>query len=71
MESKSVPTASNAAYGMVSHDHSSSGNVVMHERVGQPSSSSARPTADPVSNYLQSSQGPPLTHTHHDVITDQ
>ena len=71
MESKSVPTASNAAYGVVSHDHSSSGDVAMYEIVGQPSSSSARPTADPPSHYLQSFQGPPLTHTHYDVIADQ
>ena len=66
MESKSVPTASNAAYGVVSHDQSSSGDVAMYEIVGQPSSSSTRPTAD-----LQSSQGPPLTHTHYGVIADQ
>ena len=71
MESKSVPTASNAAYGVVSHDQSSSGDVAMYEIVGQPSSSSARPTADPPSHYLQSSQGPPLIHTHYDVIADQ
>ena len=71
MESKSVPTASNAAYGVVSHDQSSSGDVAMYEIVGQPSSSSARPTADPPSDYLQSSQGPPLTHTQYDVIADQ
>ena len=71
MESKSVPTASNAAYGVVSHDQSSSRDVAMYEIVGQPSSSSARPTADPPSHYLQSSQGPPLTHTHYHVITDQ
>ena len=71
MESKSVPTASNAAYGVVSHNQSSSGDVAMYEIVGQPSSSSARPTADPPSDYLQSSQGPPLTHTHYDAIADQ
>ena len=71
MESKSVPTASNAAYGVVSHDQSSCGDVAMYEIVGQPSSSSARPTVDPPSDYLLSSQGPPLTHTHYDVITDQ
>ena len=71
MESKSVPIASNAAYGVVSHDQSSSGDVAMYEIVGQPSSSSARPTADPPSHYLQSSQGPPLTHTHCDIIANQ
>ena len=71
METKSVPTASNAAYGVVSHDQSSSGDVAIYEIVGQPSSSSARPTADPPSDYLQSSQGPFLTHTHYDVIADQ
>ena len=46
MESKSVPTASNAAYGVVSHDQSSSGDVAMYEIVGQPSSSSARLSRD-------------------------
>ncbi|CAI8052360.1 Vacuolar protein sorting-associated protein 35 [Geodia barretti] len=31
VESKSVPTATNAAYGVVSHDQSSSGDVAMYE----------------------------------------
>ena len=70
MESKSVPTASNAAYGVVSHDQSSSGDVAMYQIVGQPSSSSARPIVDPPSHYFQSSQGPPLNHTHYNVIPD-
>ena len=66
-----LPVMQPIAYGVVSHDQSSSGDVAMYEIVGQPSSSSARPTADPPSHYLQSSQGPPLTHTHYDVIFDQ
>ena len=45
-EGKSVPTASNAAYGVVSHDLQSGGgggDVAMYEMVGQPPS--ATPTA--------------------------
>ena len=68
MESKSVPTATNAAYGVVSHDQSSSGDVAMYEIVGQPPSSSARPTAHPPFDYQHSSQGPPLTDSPYDVI---
>ena len=60
-EGKSVPTASNAAYGVVSHDLQSGGgggDVAMYEMVGQPPS--ATPTAHPPSDYLHpsSSQGP-------------
>ncbi|CAI8031820.1 MAM domain-containing glycosylphosphatidylinositol anchor protein 1 [Geodia barretti] len=71
VESKSVPTATNAAYGVVSHDQSSSGDVAMYEIVGQPPSSSARPTAHPPSDYPHSSQGPPLTDSPYDVIANQ
>ena len=57
-EGKSVPTASNAAYGVVSHDLQSGGgggDVAMYEMVGQPPS-----TVHPPSDYLHlsSSQGP-------------
>ena len=50
-EGKSVPTASNAAYGVVSHDLQSGGgegDVAMYEVVGQPPS--ATPTAHPPSD---------------------
>ena len=68
VDSKSVPTASNAAYGVVvSHGQRSSGgdDVAMYEIVGQPrsSSSSARSTGGCPSD---SAQRPPLTHTHDD-----
>ena len=60
-EGKSVPTASNAAYGVVSHDlqcGGGGGDVAMYEMVGQPPS--ATQTAHPPSDYLHpsSSQGP-------------
>ena len=63
-EGKSVPTASNAAYGVVSHDLQSGeggGDVAMYEMVGQPPS--ATPTAHSPSDYLHpsSSQGPTET----------
>ena len=62
-EGKSVPIASNAAYGVVSHDLQSGGgggDVAMYEMVGQPPA--ATPTAHPSSGYLHpSSQGPPDT----------
>ena len=63
-EGKSVPTASNAAYGVVSHDLQSGGgggDVAMYEMVGQPPS--ATPTAHSPSDYLHpsSSQGPMLS----------
>ena len=63
--SKSVPTASNAAYGVVvSQGQRSSGDVAMYEIVGQPqSSSSARSTGGRPSD---TPQRPPLTHTHDD-----
>ena len=51
-EGKSVPTASNAAYGVVSHDLQSGGgggDVAMYEMVGQPPS--VTPTAHPPSGY--------------------
>ena len=73
--SKSVPTDSNAAYGVVvSQGQRSSGDVAMYEIVGQPQSlSSARPTGGRPSD---SAQRPPLTHTHddpspYDVIPQQ
>ena len=50
-EGKSVPTASNAAYGVVSHDlqcGGGGGDVAMYEMVGQPPS--ATPTAHPPSD---------------------
>ena len=65
-DSKSVPMmASNAAYGVVSHGQGSGGNdVAMYLMVGQSVSFSAtKPTADYLSDYLQSSQGPPPSHT--------
>ena len=75
VDSKSVPTASNAAYGVVvSQGQRSSGDVAMYEIVGQPqSSSSARPTGGHSSDSIQR---PPLTHTHdgpspYDVIPQQ
>ena len=59
-EGKSVPTVSNAAYGVVSHDlqcGGGGGDVAMYEMVGQPPS--ATPTAHLPSDYLHpSSQGP-------------
>ena len=60
-EGKSVPTASNAAYGVVSHNLQSGGgggDVTMYEMVGQPPS--VTPTAHLPSDYLHplSSQGP-------------
>ena len=63
--SKSVPTANNAAYGVVvSQGQRSSGDVAMYEIVGQPSSSSsARPTGGHPSD---SAQRPPIIHTHYD-----
>ena len=57
-EGKSVPTASNAAYGVVSHNPQSGGgggDVAMYEMVGQPPS--ATQTAHPPS-HPSSSQGP-------------
>ena len=42
-EGKSVPIASNAAYGVVSHDLQSGGDVAMYEMVDQPPS--VTPTA--------------------------
>ena len=51
-EGKSVPTASNAAYGVVSHDLQSGGgggDVAMYEMVGQPPS--ATPTAHTTSTH--------------------
>ena len=70
---KSVPTATNAAYGVVSHDQSSSGDVAMYEIAP---SSSAKPTAHPPSDYPpsdypHSSQGPPLIDSPYDVIANQ
>ena len=65
---KSVPTATNAAYGVVSHDQSSSGDVAMYEIAP---SSSARPTAHPPSDNPHSSQEPPLTDSPYDVIANQ
>ncbi|CAI8048665.1 Vacuolar protein sorting-associated protein 35 [Geodia barretti] len=53
------------------NEQSSSGDVAMYEIVGQPPSSSARPTADLPSHYPHSSQGPPLTDTPYDVIANQ
>ena len=63
-EGKSVPTASNAAYGVVSHDlqcGGGGGDVAMYEMVDQPPS--ATPTAHTPSDYLHpsSSQGPTYT----------
>ena len=65
VDSKSVPAASNAAYGVVvSQGQRSSGDVAMYEIVGQPqSSSSAKSTGGRPSD---SAQRPPLTHTHDD-----
>ena len=48
-EGKSVPTASNAAYGVVSHDLQSGGgggDVAKYEMVGQPTPT-AHPPSDP------------------------
>ena len=70
VRAKSVLTASNAAYGVVSRDLQSGGgggDVAMYEMVGQPPS--VTPTAHPPSGYLypSSSQGP--TNTQDPVIT--